>query len=813
MKYQIKRICSEITAAHVERALTELPKDLDEMYTEILATIRTRHDSARRSVVAEEALKWILFVARPLMPAELLDALAIAFADSITLPVVFDICQNLVVLDERLGVLRFAHFSVQEFLLRRFDGKDGHAGVADGCLRSLMKPGSSSPLRSEYAAIHWPAHVRQAGAAPGTVSLCVQFLAASNAYSAWVKGTSIYHLQPIRGALLSPLLVAAYFQLEQVFEELLLLVHDLNAANQKGYTALHLVAANGNEHILRLLLDRLEDVDIDRKNDLCGRTSLSYAAQEGHQKVVGMLLEHPTVDVNSTDHTGCSSLSWASGKGQDHVVQMLLEQDTIDVNLANGKADPPLCAAAREGHEGVVRLLLAHPATLLEATGRYAETAVSFAASQGHDGVLRMLLERGANAGGSGQPFMSPLALAAERGHEKVVAILIQRHDVDVNSPDINHRTPLSGAAGNGQAEVVKLLLESPRRVAVNSRDINNRTALSWAADNGVARVVQLLLGQLPKQSVDVNSKDSEYGRSALHWATESGNGAVVELLLGVDGLDVDSTDKHDRTPLSKAAQNGYEEVAQMLVTRADVQVDRADVRYRQTPLGWAAEYGHGGILQMLLATGRVAVDHRDCDNRTPLCWAATNGFDKVVRLLLHHGADVNSADEADRTPLYWAALYGHGGVVNTLLGNKGVDVNRPDNQYRRSPLSTAAEHGHDEVVESLLTVDGVDVDSLDGTHRTPLSYAAETARSDIVKMLLAKAGVDVNSRDSNYGKSPLFWAAENGYREVVELLLGDGRVDIDSADNTGVSPVSKAAENGYEEVVELLCERGAVMV
>lgn len=61
--YGPRTICSEITAAHVERAMTELPKDLDEMYAAMMATMRTR-----RVAVAEEALMWILFAARPLAP-------------------------------------------------------------------------------------------------------------------------------------------------------------------------------------------------------------------------------------------------------------------------------------------------------------------------------------------------------------------------------------------------------------------------------------------------------------------------------------------------------------------------------------------------------------------------------------------------------------------------------------------------------------------------------------------------------------------------------------------------------------------------
>lgn len=70
------------------------------MYAAIMTTIRTRHDSMRRAAAAEQVLKWILFAARPLTPVELLEVIA----DGISLSIVFDICQNLVVLDAGLGV-------------------------------------------------------------------------------------------------------------------------------------------------------------------------------------------------------------------------------------------------------------------------------------------------------------------------------------------------------------------------------------------------------------------------------------------------------------------------------------------------------------------------------------------------------------------------------------------------------------------------------------------------------------------------------------------------------------------------------------
>lgn len=49
-------------------------------------------------------------------------------------------------------------------------------------------------------------------------------------------------------------------------------------------------------------------------------------------------------------------------------------------------------------------------------------------------------------------------------------------------------------------------------------------------------------------------------------------------------------------------------------------------------------------------------------------------GYDKLVELLLNHGANINSKDFAERTPLYLAATEGHLNVVKLLL-EKGTAI------------------------------------------------------------------------------------------------------------------------------------------
>jgi ankyrin repeat protein len=65
--------------------------------------------------------------------------------------------------------------------------------------------------------------------------------------------------------------------------------------------------------------------------------------------------------------------------------------------------------------------------------------------------------------------------------------------------------------------------------VDINPKDRYNQTPLSWAARNGHAGVVKLLLGT---ETVDVNLKDTRLGRAPLLWAAMNGHDTVVKLLL-----------------------------------------------------------------------------------------------------------------------------------------------------------------------------------------------------------------------------------------------------------------------------------------
>ena len=73
-------------------------------------------------------------------------------------------------------------------------------------------------------------------------------------------------------------------------------------------------------------------------------------------------------------------------------------------------------------------------------------------------------------------------------------------------------------------------------------------------------------------------------------------------------------------------------------------ELDSKDNIYGRTPLSWAAENGYEAVVKLLLEMG-ADLDSKDIGGRAPLPWAA-------VKQLLEKGAVLESKDGQGRTPL-----------------------------------------------------------------------------------------------------------------------------------------------------------------
>lgn len=128
------------------------------------------------------------------------------------------------------------------------------------------------------------------------------------------------------------------------------------------------------------------------------------------------------------------------------------------------------------------------------------------------------------------------------------------------------------------------------------------------------------------------------------------------------------------------------------------------------TPLHMAAVRCHERVGRLLIDNG-ADVNATKGDGWTPLHHASQNGHEVMVRLLLDHGADLHVTSNTGQTALHVAAY----GVSDTTITMLLAEPSRTD------PLIL-----NHEAVISVLISRGADIDATENTHgATPLHLAA----------------------------------------------------------------------------------------
>ncbi|KAG0181013.1 hypothetical protein DFQ29_009547 [Apophysomyces sp. BC1021] len=120
---------------------------------------------------------------------------------------------------------------------------------------------------------------------------------------------------------------------------------------------------------------------------------------------------------------------------------------------------------------------------------------------------------------------LTPLHLAASRGHLDVVQCLIEEYEVSVDSRDKEGETALLKAAYEGRFSLVKYLLS--KNANIHQKDKDGWTALHNACSKGCLPIVRLLV----ENGANVNVR-SKMGHTPLINAASKGYMSIIEYLL-----------------------------------------------------------------------------------------------------------------------------------------------------------------------------------------------------------------------------------------------------------------------------------------
>jgi hypothetical protein len=349
----IDSLAREPTVGHIELALQNLPRGLDETYKQAMIRVESQGGGFRE--LAKKVLSWAFHAKRILSTAELQHAVAVEpgkpelnkkFIPNIE--IIGSICAGLVTIDTQSDVVRLVHYTTQEYFEQTQKDwfPNAETDIAMTCVTYLSFHTFESgfcqtdeefeerlqlnPLY-DYAAQNWGHHARAA-------SLGVE--------------------QSILDLLGSEAKVSASSQ-ALIASTLYLDVPGYSQRVPRQMTGVHLAAYFGLTGVIMALLEDRHNPDV---KDTSDRSPLWWAAVQGHRAVVKLLLEKGA-EVEFKDSHGWTTLSLAAMNGHEAMVKLLLEEGA-ELEFKDSGGRTPLSLTVVNGHEAVVKLLLEKGAEL-----------------------------------------------------------------------------------------------------------------------------------------------------------------------------------------------------------------------------------------------------------------------------------------------------------------------------------------------------------------------------------------------------------------------------------------------------------------
>ncbi|MFP3032042.1 MAG: ankyrin repeat domain-containing protein, partial [Wolbachia sp.] len=561
----------------------------------------------------------------------------------------------------------------------------------------------------------------------------------------------------------------------------------LELAEQKGYTDIVEILKQTQLNLDRELLIVVEKEDLGKVKDNIRRGA----------------------NVNAQSRLGWASVFWAIQKNNLNIVKLLVNNGA-DINAKDNESWMPLHWAVQLGSLDVVKYLVERGANInaLTADGR---TSLELAVQKNCVDTIEFLkkaqldLDKG-------------LLTAVQDGDLNKVESLANR-GASLDTKDNNDWTLLHFAASSNKFDIVKFLLD--KNANIKAKDVYGNTPLHVAAQyDSKLEIVEFLLDKNASGINDVNNN----GSTPLHVATQGNKPSTVKFLLN-KGASIQVKDKHNRTPLGLADQEGYTNIAQMIEQRQsdldeelltavqdgdldkvkslvsqNANVNTTDM-YSWTPLHWAAFKDRLEIAKFLIEKNAdIDAEDKGPYGKKPIHVAAENNSKDIIELFLSKGVGINDTDKQGYTPLHYAAWRGRLEVAKFLIEEYANSIFKYNNGSTLPCDAPLSNHFH--IIKCSIGEKNI-LEIRDNSGRVPLHCAASNGKLDVVKYFIDEEKVDVNIKDNGYW-TPLHWASWGGHLDIAKYLV-DKRANINAKDKGSKIPLNVAIDQKHNDVVKYL--------
>ena len=637
---------------------------------------------------------------------------------------------------------------------------------------------------------------------------------------------------------------------------------NVNKADINGSTPLFMAAQNGHLEVLKLLIEQeasIDQIDTDRW------TPLLVAVANGHLEVVKLLIEKGA-SIHQIRTDGWTPLLLAAQNGHLEVAKLLIEKEA-SIDQIDTEGWTPLLVAVENGHLEVAKLLIEKGASIIHQIDGWTPLLVALQngyLQNGYLEVAKLLIKKGVRPKHSAdeEQLVNKLIECLNRNNDLTLLLAFCEDQLysDDRKREIEEslrKLPLFVAVFKKYKTVIKHLIKIED---VNQVTSDGRTALFIAAENGDTDIVECLL---TSKKIDMNKAVSKDKRSPLFIATYHGHLDVVRCLLNKQGINIDQKTTKGETPLMVALENGYLEIAKLLIEKGARPKHCADeAQLVDKAIELLQHNDDRALILAFFQDSRSGSTNIKSIKGSPLLISIAKDYKTVVRVLmgkpdinvnqvtslerlLHLTANVHQARNDGIMPLHIALSRGYKGILEALFPNSEnvdlfpngadvdlfspienwplIDLKKADNNGA-TPLMIIQNNGDVSIIDSLIqslvikkNKEREDGKNPDGLADLPITNSEEVIftqvtapadRSESIGASLIEIRSNVNQSDSD-GYSPLGESAYFGNSERLRDLIVRG-ANVNQQGVYGVTPLHIATERGNIEIIRILLENRA---
>ena len=552
---------------------------------------------------------------------------------------------------------------------------------------------------------------------------------------------------------------------------------DISMQADDGSTALHCAAKAGQIETIRFLIAQGARSNILNENR---RTPLHEAISHSRTSAVRVLMER-RADI--TEH----ALRALFKSGQNRLFEEVWLR--CDKRVFEKIGPELLSIAARSTSTATMATLTSLLETTQQWISEIGRPIISRIIAKDQIAMLECLLESGKldpNMRSSNRNGGRLIHLAAAKGRVEIVDLLLESETI---APNLlcGKMSPLGIAAARGHLRVVERLLEHPGVIVgdEDGRGQDIKSPLHLACHGRHAQTIRLMLKAYDDRSLDVDGLDKFHPRmSPLQIAVFNGDVDLVKHLLLREDVDVNRLYRRSRLNIRQLAMQ-RKDAKTLSVLLGDKRMDLEDASNSRQALVHEAIAGeHWWLAEVLLNYEKVFLNTIQQNLEAPV-----EPSKKHADILGEYLLDVASSPH--KMDSFWHQVAREGNLSLAMLLLE-------DHQTRDD-----------------LTHPNVDVNQKDSSGQTPLHVAVKSTNISIVDLLLHHNDIDIHSRiqrgNGELGQSAIEMAVRNmekwsnrqnqEHSYIVDLLQAHGaRVAAgdreDDANNTNLPPLLRSVES-----------------